>query len=293
MKRQWPLYLMTLPGVMYFVIFKIIPLAGSVMAFMDYKIARGIMGSDWVGLKHFMSFFAYPELRRVFENTLIIASYKLVLVFPVPVLLALLINEISRARFKRVVQTISYIPHFFSWVIIAGLTFDILSSTGIANAIRGLFGLDSILFLQKARYFRTIVVATEIWKEAGWSSIIILAAISNINSEFYESATIDGAGKWKQAVWITLPLLLPTIVILFLLRVGNFLDIGFEHIFNILTPMTYSVGDILDTYVYRVGILEAQYGLTTAIGLFQSVIGFLLIFTFNAVSRKYLDEGLW
>ena len=240
---------------------------------MDYKLTRGIFGSAWVGFKHFQSFFAYQDLRRVFWNTLVIATYNLVLVFPVPIVLALLLNEIRIRYFKKIVQTFSYIPHFFSWVIIAGLTFDILSSTGIVNSVRNALGMDTILFMQRARYFRGIVVITEIWKEAGWASIIILAAISNINTEYYEAAIMDGAGKWKQAIWITFPLLLPTIVILFLLRVGNFLDIGFEHIFNLLTPMTYSVGDILDTYVYRVGILEAQYSLTTAIGLFQSVHG--------------------
>ncbi len=292
-KRQWPLYLMVLPGVAFFILFKYIPLAGSVIAFMDYKLTRGIFGSAWVGFKHFQSFFAYQDLRRVFWNTLVIATYNLVLVFPVPILLALLLNEIRNVYFKKLVQTFSYIPHFFSWVIIAGLTFDILSSTGIVNSVRNVLGMETILFMQRAAYFRGIVVTTEIWKEAGWASIIILAAISNINTEFYEAAIMDGAGKWKQAVWITVPLLLPTIVILFLLRVGNFLDIGFEHIYNLLTPMTYSVGDILDTYVYRVGILEAQYSLTTAIGLFQSVIGFLMVYVCNRLSRRYLDGGLW
>lgn len=293
LKRQWPLYVMVLPGVAFFILFKFIPLAGSVIAFMDYKLTRGIFGSAWVGFKHFQNFFAYQDLRRVFWNTIVIATYNLVLVFPVPIVLALLLNEIRNAYFKKIVQTFSYIPHFFSWVIIAGLTFDILSSTGIVNSVRNALGLDTILFMQRAHYFRGIVVITEIWKEAGWASIIVLAAISNINTEYYEAARMDGAGKWKQAVWITFPLLLPTIVVLFLLRVGNFLDIGFEHIYNLLTPMTFSVGDILDTYVYRVGILEAQYSLTTAIGLFQSIIGFLLVFVCNKLSRRYLDGGLW
>ena len=292
-KRQWPLYLMVLPGIIFYIVFKFIPLGGSVIAFMDYKITRGIFGSAWVGLKNFQSFFTYQDIRRVFWNTLVIASYNLILVFPVPIILAMLFNEIKNIHFKKAVQTVSYLPYFFSWVIIAGLTFDILSSTGIVNSVRAALGMDTILFMQKENYFRGIVVVTGIWKEAGWGSIILLAAISNINNEFYEAAIIDGAGKWKQAIWITLPLLLPTIVILFLLRVGNFLDIGFEHIFNLLTPMTYAVGDILDTYVYRIGIMEAQYSLTTAIGLFQSCIGFLLVFICNRLSRRYLDGGLW
>ncbi len=291
--RHWPLYLMVLPGVVFFIMFKVVPLGGSIIAFQDYRITRGVFASQWVGLKHFLHFFTYPDLQRVFWNTVIIASYNLVFAFPFPVLLALLFNEVRGRPFKKAAQTLSYLPHFFSWVIVAGLTFDILSSTGIVNSLRGLMGKEVILFMQKERYFRGIVVVTGLWKEAGWGTIIILAAISTINVELYEAAVVDGAGRWVQAVQITLPLLLPTLVILFLLNVGSFLDLGFEHIFNLLTPMTFSVGDVLDTYVYRVGILEAQYSLTTAIGLFQSSIGFLLIFTCNRLSRRYLGGSLW
>jgi putative aldouronate transport system permease protein len=293
LQRYWPLYLMVLPGVLFFVALKVVPLGGSIIAFQDYRITRGILASQWVGLKQFVHFFTYPDLQRVFWNTVIIACYNLVLAFPFPVLLALLFNEVRGIPFRKTIQTVSYLPHFFSWVIVAGLTFDILSSTGFVNSLRALFGQEPILFMQKERFFRGIVVLTGIWKESGWGTIIILAAISGINVELYEAAVVDGAGRWVQATRITLPLLLPTLVILFLLNVGSFLDLGFEHIFNLLTPMTFSVGDVLDTYVYRVGILEAQYSLTTAIGLFQSSIGFLLIFTCNRMSRRYLGGSLW
>jgi putative aldouronate transport system permease protein len=292
-QRQWPLYVMVLPGIIFFLALRVVPLGGSVIAFQDYRITRGILASPWVGLKHFVRFFTYPDLQRVFWNTVIIACYNLVLAFPFPILLALLFNEVRGMAFRKTIQTVSYLPHFFSWVIVAGLTFDILSSTGFVNSLRGLLGREAILFMQRERYFRGIVVLTGIWKEAGWGTIIILAAISGIDVELYEAAVVDGAGRGAQAFQITLPLLFPTLVILFLLNVGSFLDLGFEHIFNLLTPMTFSVGDVLDTYVYRVGILEAQYSLTTAIGLFQSCIGFLLIFTCNRLSRTYLGGSLW
>lgn len=294
LKRHNVLYLMVVPGLVYYILFKVVPILGSVIAFQDYRISRGIFGSEFAGFKHFISLFNYYDFKTILRNTVIIASYDLIFAFPAPILLALLFNEVKNKYFKRTVQTVSYLPHFMSWVIVAGLTFSFLSTNGLLNvARRGLFGLNPVLFMQKSQYFRAIVVITSIWKEAGWGSIIILAAITNINPEYYEAAIVDGAGKLKQARWITFPLILPTIVILFLLRVGRFLELGFDQIFNLLTPMTYSVGDVLDTYVYRVGILNAQYSSTTAIGLFQSVIGFILIYISNKLSRKYLGGGIW
>ena len=293
LRRQWPLYLMVIPGVIFYIIFKYIPLFGSIIAFEDYKVSKGIFGSPWVGLDNFKAFFAYQELTRVFVNTVIVSTYSLILTFPMPIVFALLLNEINNRYFKRSIQTLSYLPHFISWVIIGGLTFDILSSTGMVNSIRNLMGLENILFMQQEKYFRGIVIITGIWKEMGWGSIIILAAISNINIEYYEAAIVDGAGRWKQTILITLPLLLPTIVIIFLLSVGHFLELGFDRIYNLLTPMTYSVGDVIDTYVYRAGIQQGRYSLTTAVGLFQSVIGFVLVYGCNKISRKVWDGGLW
>lgn len=293
LRQQWTLYLMVLPGVVFFILFKYVPLFGSVMAFQDYRITRGIFGSEWVGFKHFIQFFTYYDLQRVFWNTLVLAGLSLIFSFPAPILLAFLFNEIKNRYFKKAIQTLSYLPHFFSWVVIAGLTFDVLSQNGIVNSLRLLMGMDRVLFMQKEAYFRGIIVVTSLWKEVGWGSIIILAAISNINPELYEAATVDGAGKFRQAVSITFPLLLPTIVILFLLRMGNFLELNFDQIVNLLTPMTFSVGDVLETFVYRIGVQGGQYSLTTAIGLFQSVIGFILLVIFNKLSKMYSGGGVW
>jgi putative aldouronate transport system permease protein len=291
LKKYWALYVMALPGFIFFIVFKYVPLAGSVIAFKDYMIFKGFADSPWVGLKHFYSFFEYPDFGRVFKNTIVIGALNLVLVFPFPVLLAVLFNELRNVIYKRTLQTIYYVPHFFSWVIIAGITFDVLSNSGIVNAIRGQFGLEPILFLQEEKYFRGILVLTSIWRDAGWGTIVLLAAIAGINPEVYESAVVDGAGRIRQVFSITLPLIMPTVIVLFLLQIGNFLDLSFDQIYNLLTPMTFAVGDVIDTYVYRVGIIEAQYSSTTAIGIFQSVIGLVMVLTFNQIAKSYQRDG--
>nr|WP_127586370.1 ABC transporter permease subunit [Paenibacillus koleovorans] len=282
---------MAFPGFVFFILFKYVPLAGSVIAFQDYMVFKGIAASPWVGLKHFQAFFEYSNFWRVFRNTVIIATYSLLFVFPVPIVIALLFNELKNVVYKRTLQTIYYLPHFFSWIIISGITFDVLSHTGIVNSIRDWFGLDSILFLQEEKYFRTILVLSSIWRDAGWGTIVLLAAIAGINPEVYEAAVMDGAGRFRQIFSITLPLILPTVLILFLLQIGNFLDLSFDQIYSLLTPMTFSVGDVIDTYVYRVGIIEAQYSSTTAIGMFQSVIGLVLVLTFNQLAKRLQKDG--
>ncbi|MBD2845518.1 sugar ABC transporter permease [Paenibacillus sp. IB182496] len=291
LRNYWPLYAMAMPGVLFFLVFKYVPLAGSVIAFKDYMIFKGLAESPWVGWKHFRAFFEYPDFARVFRNTLLIGLYNLVFVFPFPIVLALLFNELRSMAYKRTLQTIYYVPHFFSWVIIAGITFDVLSNTGIVNALREWVGLEPVLFMQEERFFRSIVVLTSIWRDAGWGTIVLLAAIAGINPEVYESALVDGAGRIRQIFSITLPLIMPTVLVLFLLQIGHFLDLSFEQIYNLLTPMTYGVGDVIDTYVYRVGIIEAQYSSTTAIGLFQSVIGLVLVLGFNSLAKRYQREG--
>ncbi|MEK3722626.1 ABC transporter permease [Paenibacillus sp. FSL H8-0034] len=290
-RKYWALYVMALPGFIFFIVFKYVPLAGSVIAFQDYMIFKGIAASPFVGLKHFQAFFEYPDFRRVFVNTIIIGTYSLIFVFPFPIVLALLFNELRNMVYKRTLQTIYYLPHFFSWIIIAGITFDVLSNTGIVNSIRAWLGLESILFLQEEKYFRGILIFTSIWRDAGWGTIVLLAAIAGINPEVYESAVIDGAGRIRQIFSVTLPLILPTILVLFLLQIGNFLDLSFDQIYSLLTPMTFSVGDVIDTYVYRVGIIEAQYSSTTAIGMFQSVIGLVLVVTFNKLAKTLQKDG--
>jgi len=291
-RKHWMLYLMILPGILFYIIFKYVPLAGSVIAFQDYQIFKGILGSPWVGLDNFGFIFTYQDFYNVLRNTAVIALYQLLFGFPAPILLALLFNEIRLMLAKRVVQSLFYLPHFLSWVVVGGIVFELLSSQGVVNAVRGWLGYEPILFMQEAGYFRTIVVLSSIWKEVGWGTIIYLAAIAGINPNLYEAAVMDGAGRWKQTIHITLPTMFPTILVLFLLQIGNFLELGFDQIFNLLTPMTYSVGDIIETYVYRAGVLQGQYSMTTAIGLFQSVIGFILLWIFNRLARK-TDQGLW
>jgi putative aldouronate transport system permease protein len=293
MKQFWPLYVMAVPGLAFLIIFKYIPLAGSVIAFQDYSVFKGFTGSPWVGFKHFETLFQYPEFFRVFSNTLILGFIKVFAVFPIPILLALMINEVRQAQLKKGVQTALYIPHFLSWVIVAGIAFDLFSLSGLFNIVIGWFGHDPVLVMQESAYFRWVYMFTAIWRDAGWGTVVYMAAISSIDPQLYESAMIDGASKFKQMRHITFPLLLPTILVLFLLEIGNFMDLGFDQIFNLLTPMTYSVGDIMDTYVFRTGIQQGQYSFATAVGLFQAVIAFLLVFTFNRISRKVSDGGLW
>ncbi|MBP1913229.1 putative aldouronate transport system permease protein [Lederbergia galactosidilyticus] len=291
-KKHWMLYVMILPGIIFYVVFKYIPLFGSVIAFQDYQIFKGIWGSPWVGLENFRFLFSYQDFFLVLRNTATIAFYQLVFSFPAPIILALLFNEVRILLAKKTLQSLFYLPHFLSWVVVGGIVFELLSTQGIVNAILGFFDIEPILFMQEEKYFRTIVVLSGIWKEIGWGTIIYLAAIAGINPNLYEAALVDGASRWKQTIHITIPMLFPTILVLFLLNIGNFLELGFDQIFNLLTPMTYSVGDIIETYVYRAGVLQGQYSMTTAIGLFQSVIGFALLWIFNRLARK-TDQGLW
>ena len=289
----WQYYLMLLPGAFFFILFKYLPLAGCTIAFQDYSIARGITESPWVGLKHFSTLFRSPDFSRVFTNTLILGIYKIVFVFPVSILLAVLMNEIRSGRLKKTVQTAVYIPYFISWVVVSGMIFDLLGKNGLYNVLRAMMNQKSVLLMQRESAFRTIYVLSSIWKDAGWGTVVYLAAISGIDPSLYESAVIDGANRPQQMRYITLPLLVPTILTLFLLNIGSFMETGFDHVFNLLTPMTYSVGDVFDTYIYRAGIQQAQYSYTTAVGLFQSVISFALVFTFNRLSRKTESGGLW
>lgn len=292
MRKHWILYLMILPGILYYVVFKYVPLAGSVIAFQDFQIFKGIGGSEWVGFENFKYIFSYQDFYTVLRNTAVIALYQLLFGFPAPIILALLFNEVRLMMAKRFVQSLFYLPHFLSWVVVGGIVFELLSSQGVINALREWLGLEPILFMQEQRYFRSIVVLSAIWKDVGWGTIVYLAAIAGINPNLYEAAVMDGANRWKQTMHITLPTMFPTILVLFLLNIGNFLELGFDQIYNLLTPMTYSVGDIIETYVYRAGVLQGQYSVTTTIGLFQSVIGFALLWIFNRMARK-TEQGLW
>ena len=293
-KKYWPYYVMLLPGIIYIVMFKYIPMMGSVIAFKDYSAYQGIWASPWCGLDNFKKLFQYPDFYKILKNTLVLGILKTVLTFPIPVILALMLNEIRNAKVKKIVQTIICIPYFVSWVVVGGLVFDICGVGGLFNNLREFFGMDPLLVMQKESWFRPIYVLSTIWKESGWGTVVYLAAISSIDPSLYESAAIDGASRFQKMRYITFPLLIPRILTLLLLNIGSFLTLGFDQVYNLYTPMTYAVADIFDTYVFRVGIQQAQYSFATAVGLFQSVVGLIMVVTFNKIANKISDDGgLW
>ncbi|MDR6548844.1 ABC transporter permease subunit [Paenibacillus qinlingensis] len=292
--KNWQIYSMILPGLLFFIIFKYVPLAGSIIAFQNYTPFKGIMGSEFVGFEHFKVLFSYPEFYRVLRNTLLISLYQLVFGFPAPLILALLLNEVRKVFVKKIMQTVLYVPHFLSWVILGGMLMSLLSpDTGLFNHILNSFGLESVFFMQEPEYFRSIVVVSGIWKEVGWGTIIYLAALTGVNPELYEAAEVDGAGKLRQVFSVTIPALLPTIMVLLLLKIGHILDLGFEQIYVLLNPLVRETGDILDTYIYDVGLLGGQYSYTTAVGLFKSIVGLVLILGANAISKKTTGDSIY
>ena len=291
------LFLLMAPGLVFFVIFRYVPIYGVTMAFKEFVAADGILGSPWVGLKYFNRLFTYPGVGRVFMNTVEISLLRLLFGFPAPIILALMLNELRVGAFKRTVQTISYLPHFLSWVVIAGLVRQVLSpSTGLFgylySLIPGVEGVPPVL-LSDQQWFITIVIVSDVWQSIGWGTIIYLAAIAGINPELYEVATIDGAGRFRLMWRITIPSIAPVIVILFILRIGNLLEGGFDQIFNLYNPAVYEVADIIDTYVYRIGLEGIQYSFATAVGLTQNVIGCILLLLANRITKSISEETLW
>jgi putative aldouronate transport system permease protein len=269
---------MILPGAIIVFIYHYIPLGGLVMAFQKYVPAKGILGSTWVGLRNFEYMFSLPSTMEVFWNTIFIALMKIIAGLVVPIITALLLNEVSRAVFKRTIQTLIYLPHFLSWTILAGILIDILSpGQGIVNQVLGWVGIQPIFFLGDNSWFPYTIVISNEWKEFGFSTIIYLAALSSVDPALYESAVIDGAGRWRQTWHITLPGIRPVIVLLMTLSLGQVLNAGFEQIFNLYSPFVYESGDIIDTMVYRMGLVDAQYSLSTAVGLLKSVVSLILI----------------
>ncbi len=292
--RYWPYYVLVLPGVLYLLFFNYIPMMGSIIAFQKYSVFKGILKSPWVGLENFRNLFRYPDFLRILANTMLYGLIKTILIFPVPVILSLMINDIRHYRLKKAVQTAVYIPHFLSWVIVGSLIFDVFGVGGLFNVIRNALGMDTVLAMQKESWFVPIYIFSSIWKEAGWGTVVYLAALSGIDPGIYEAAEIDGASRFQRMINITLPMLVPTMLTLFLLGIGKFLEIGFEQNYNLLTPMTQTVGDVFDTYVYRVGILNGQYSSTTAVGVFQAVVGLILVTVFNRIANRATDDGgLW
>ncbi len=297
-KKHFALTLMFIPVIAYFVIFKYIPMGGIAIAFKNYKIKQGIWGSAWADpiLANFTKAFNTPTFARSVSNTLIISSLKLLFGFPAPILLALMLNEVAHQRYKKTVQTITYLPHFLSWVVLAGMFQQLLSpNNGAVNAVlQTVFGLQKpIYFLGDNQYFRGTLIVTDIWKNVGWSSILYLATIAGIDPALYEAATVDGASRTQCVRYITLPSLASTIVVMLILNVGSIMDAGFDQIFNLYNAAVYQTGDIIDTYVYRYGIGEMKYSLATAVGLFKNVIAFALVVGTNLIAKRISGNGIW
>ncbi|GLX70093.1 sugar ABC transporter permease [Paenibacillus glycanilyticus] len=298
MKMQWSrnkyIYLMLLPVVVYYVVFMYLPMYGLQIAFKDFSPAKGIWGSAWVGFDHFKSFYESYYFWRLIRNTLLISLYELVFGFPAPVILALLLNEIRSRYFKNIVQSITYLPHFISVVVVSGMMIDFLSSDGIINQLTGLFGIQPLSFLILPEWFRSVYVSSGIWQGVGWGSIIYLAAISGIDPSLYEAAKSDGAGRFRQIWHITVPGIMPTIMIMLILRFGTLMAGGsMEKILLLYNSTTYETADVISTFVYRRGLLQMDYGFSAAIGLFNNILNFILLVAANKFSRKINNTSLW
>lgn len=288
LRRNWPLHVMVMPAFFIAIIFQYAPMPGLVMAFQDYKPWLGFAGSKWVGLEQFRLMFEFDDARQVILNTFIIAVLKIIFQLVVPFVFALLLNEIRQIAFKRTVQTLVYMPHFLSWVILGGILIDMLSpSGGLVNQLLGLFGVEPIFFLGSGNWFRFTVIASDVWKEFGFGTIIFLAALSGIDPSLYEAAVIDGANRWKQVIYITLPSLVPIAIVVMTLSLGNILNAGFDQIFNLYNPLVYDKGDIIDTYVYRKGLLGGSFSFGAAVGMFKSVISMILIMISYRLAFKF------
>nr|WP_246068079.1 ABC transporter permease subunit [Paenibacillus thermoaerophilus] len=285
---------MLVPGIIFLLVFKYTPMYGLIIAFQDFSIFRGISGSEWVGLKHFEKLVHNDQFLQVLTNTVLISLYKLIFLFPAPIVLAILMNELRVMVFKRTVQSIVYLPHFISWVIVGGLFVNILSvNGGIVNTILGKFGIGPIPFFLDQGIFRSLIVFTEGWKEIGWGTIVYLAAITSIDPQLYEAARMDGANRFRQMLHVTLPGMASTIVLMLILRLGHMLEAGTEQILVLYNPVVYNVADVIGTYVYRIGLGASDYSFSTAVGLFESVVGFALVVSGNAFCKKFLGRSIW
>ncbi|MDR2542417.1 MAG: ABC transporter permease subunit [Treponema sp.] len=293
MQRNWSLYLLVTPVILFYLLFAYKPMYGALIAFKDFTPGRGFADSPWVGFEHFIRFFSSPFFYRVLRNTFLISFYGLIFVFPAPIILALLLNEVRHSPFKRTVQTITYLPHFISIIVIAGMITDFSMSTGLFNDIIAFFGGTRAPLLQQANLYRTIYITSDIWQTVGWGTIIYLSALSAVDPQLYEAAAIDGAGRFKQLIHITLPSIAPTIAILLILRIGQLLGVGYEKTLLLYNPATYETADIISTYTYRVGLVEQNWSYSTAIGLFNSFINFSMLIIANKISRKVSETSLW
>ncbi|MBD7969192.1 sugar ABC transporter permease [Paenibacillus sp. Sa2BVA9] len=285
---------MLLPAILYYAIFHYYTMYGALIAFKQFSFSKGIMGSPWVGLTHFEYLFQLDKFWQVFENTVLISLYRLIFGFPLPLFVSILLFEVRNLFFKRSIQTVIYLPHFISWVIMGGLIINLLSiNGGVINEVIRKFGGESVGFLTDESYFRSVLVGSMIWKEFGWNTIIYMAALAGVNPSLYEAAVVDGASRLRRIWHITLPSIRSTIIILFILRIGSMMEAGFEQIFVLYHPGVYRVADIIDTYVYRIGLTEGKYSLSTAVGLFKSVINFVLLIVANRLARRFGERGIY
>lgn len=292
-RKDWRLYSLLALPLIYLVIFKYLPMAGNIIAFRRFRPGGSMFGEDWVGLRYIVMFMEDPAFWRVFTNTIVLGVLSLVIVFPMPIILALLLNEVRKSWFKRFVQTVSYLPHFMSIVIVAGMVMQLVSLNGTVNSVIGAFGVEPINFIQQAGWFRTLYVTSEVWQTVGWGTILYLAALTQVDSQLYEAATIDGANRWKQTLYVTLPGITPTMITLLILNIGTFMAVGFEKILLLYNPLTYETADVIATYLFRVGLVSNNFSYATAIGLFESVIGLTLVLSANWISRRVVGASLW
>jgi len=293
-RNNWEIYVLAIPFVLWYMMFAYKPMLGLVIAFQDFSIFKGISGSEWVGLANFIEFFKSPSFLRVLKNTLLINFWGLLIGFPLPIIFALMLNEVKNKYFKNTIQTFAFLPHFISVVVVAGIVTTFLSpSNGLVNIILAKFGFDKIYFLTKPEWFRTIFIGMGVWKETGFSAIIYLAALAGIDPHLYEAARVDGASKFQQLVNVTIPSILPTIMIMLILRVGKMLEVGFEKVLLLYQPSTYKTADVISTYVFRTGLSEGRYDMATAVGLFNAIVAIVLVFSANKISKKLTESSLW
>jgi putative aldouronate transport system permease protein len=292
-RRDWQLYSLLVLPVLFLLVFRYIPMLGNVIAFRRFRPGGSIFGDEWVGMRYVELFINDAKFWDVFQNTVILGALTLLIVFPLPIVLALLLNEIRRSWFKRLAQTVTYLPHFMSIVIIAGMVIQIFSVQGTVNQIVEAVGGDPVSFIQRPEWFRTIYISSEAWQTVGWGTILYLAALTTIDASLYEASRIDGANRWKQTWHITLPGIRPTMITLLILNIGSFMAVGFEKVLLLYNPLTYPTADVISTYLYRIGIESGNFSYATAIGLFESIIGLTLILSANAISRRAVGTSLW
>ena len=293
MRSQSMYHMMMIPGMVFVLIFSYIPMVGIIMAFQNYVPAKGILGSEFVGLEHFKYMFSLPDIWNILTNTVIIAVGKIILGTIMAITFAILLNEIRLKFFKKTVQTIVYLPHFLSWVVLAAVEVNMVNLDGPINQILQIFGMNKINFLGSKTWFRPMIVVTDVWKEFGYNSIVYLAAITAIDPGLHEAAAMDGANWWKRVWHITLPGMLPIILLMGAMNLTSILSAGFDQIYNLYSPMVYQTGDVLDTYVYRVGMISRQYSFSTAVGLLRSVVGMVLMLTANGLAKRFTDRKIF